>query len=95
MAKKTTTEIQVQIQNPTRTIQVGKHKLILNHLIQTSPQNRPIRLSSTESIGNGIWINKLLCTGTVHWFRYLDKWSEFVGFEFDEYGVFKRTVKAP
>lgn len=68
-------------------------KLNLDSSEQLSPNGRKIRLSSTEGIGNGIWINKMLCTGTIHWFRYLDKWSEFVGFEFDEYGVFKRTVK--
>ena len=68
-------------------------KLKLDNLEQLSPQNRPIRFSGTESVGNGIWIDKTLCTGTIHWFRYLDVWSEFVGFEFDEYGVFKQTLK--
>jgi hypothetical protein len=68
-------------------------KLKLDFSEQLSPHNRPIRLSGTQSVGHGIWVNKRLYTGTIHWFRYLDKWSEFVGFEFDEYGVFKRTVR--
>lgn len=72
------------------TLNIKGIKLNLSPERQLSPQGRPIRHSATESVGDGKWINKLLCTGTIHWFRFLDVHSEFIGFEFDESGVFLR-----
>ena len=67
--------------------------LILDDSVQLSPNGRDFRLSSIESIGVGKWIDKVLCTGTIYRFRFLDCYAEFIGFEFDEYGVFKRVLK--
>lgn len=77
----------------TQTLNIKGFKLNISPERQLSPHGRPIRLSSTESVGDGKWINKLLCTGTIHWFRFLDVHSEFIGFEFDEGGNFLRTRK--
>jgi hypothetical protein len=73
-----------------QTLNIKGFNLLLDNSEQLSPQGRPIRLSSTESVGNGRFINRVLCTGTIHWFRFLDVYSEFIGFEFDECGNYLR-----
>ena len=70
----------------TATLNIKGFKLNLSPEEQLSPKGRPLRLSATESVGNGKWINKTLCTGTIHWFKFLDVPREFIGFEFDEVG---------
>jgi hypothetical protein len=73
-----------------QTLNIKGMILLLDDSTQLSPQGRPIRLSSTESVGNGRFINRVLCTGTIHWFSFLDVYSEFIGFEFDECGNYLR-----
>ena len=74
-------------------LNIKGYKIDLSKESHISPQNRPFRLSSIEAVGNQVWINKVLCTGTIYTFRYLDKEGGFFGFEFDERGNFKTKVQ--
>ena len=76
----------------TATLNIKGMILLLDDSTQISPQGRPFRLSSTESVGDGKFIDRVFCTGTIHTFRYLDVENEFFAFEFDERGEFKRKI---
>ena len=76
------------------TISLNKIKLNLNFETQISPSGRPIRLSA---ISKNLQVPQKYINGSYkhHWiytFRYLDKYDDFVSFEFDYLDNFLRKL---
>ena len=57
----------------------------LNFETQISKNGRPFRLSGISLVTNepAIWVDKILCHGTIYSFRYLDAKDGFFAFKFD------------
>lgn len=70
------------------------HKINLNFEEQISKNGRPFRLSGIELVTTepAIWVDKMLCHGTIYSFRYLDKQDGFFAFKFDANNNFLHKI---